>query len=198
MGRRSVPPNSWPLTSGLHLGAGAGLGTCTFTRRRAGGAARSIENSMRIRGDALSDDEKCCPGGCGKRIHRDRRHCGRRWCDAVRSSWAAAFRSGDPLSPGGRPDLGATREHSERGGRVVRRAGGRSREGLSDIRVRSGLMSPASDSADPSPSARSLPWGLVAGVSSSACTARERHLLSVSGATERTVDGMATVRGTLR
>jgi len=48
----------------------------------------SIANSMRIRGDALSDDEKWCPGDCGKRIHRDRRHCGRRWCDAVRPSWA--------------------------------------------------------------------------------------------------------------
>jgi hypothetical protein len=53
----------------------------------------SIANSMRIRGDALSDDEKWCPGDCGKRIHRDRRHCGRRWCDAVRPSWAASFRS---------------------------------------------------------------------------------------------------------
>jgi len=53
----------------------------------------SIANSMRIRGDALSDDEKWCPGGCAKRIHRDRRHCGRRWCDAVRPSWAASFRS---------------------------------------------------------------------------------------------------------
>jgi hypothetical protein len=54
---------------------------------------RSIANSMRIRGDALSDDEKWCSGGCGKRIHRDRRHCGRRWCDAVRPSWASSFRS---------------------------------------------------------------------------------------------------------
>jgi hypothetical protein len=54
---------------------------------------RSTANSMRIRGDALSDDEKWCPGGCGKRIHRDRRHCGRRWCDAVRPSWASSFRS---------------------------------------------------------------------------------------------------------
>jgi len=55
--------------------------------------ARSIENSMRIRGDAHSDDEKWCPGDCGKAIRRERRHCGRRWCDAVRSSWAASFRS---------------------------------------------------------------------------------------------------------
>jgi hypothetical protein len=54
---------------------------------------RSIANSMRIRGDALADDEKWCPGDCGKRIHRDRRHCGRRWCDAVRPAWAASFRS---------------------------------------------------------------------------------------------------------
>lgn len=55
--------------------------------------ARSIANSMRIRGDELGPDEKWCPGGCGKRIHRDRRHCGRRWCDAVRPSWAASFRA---------------------------------------------------------------------------------------------------------
>ena len=55
--------------------------------------ARSIENSMRIRGDQLAPNEKWCRGGCGKRIHRDRRHCGRRWCDAVRPSWAASFRS---------------------------------------------------------------------------------------------------------
>jgi hypothetical protein len=55
--------------------------------------ARSIENSMRIRGDELAPDEKWCPGACGKRIHRERRHCGRRWCDAVRPSWAASFRS---------------------------------------------------------------------------------------------------------
>ena len=53
---------------------------------------RSIANSMRIRGDALSDDEKWCPGNCGKAIRRERRHCGRRWCNAVRPSWAASFR----------------------------------------------------------------------------------------------------------
>jgi hypothetical protein len=54
---------------------------------------RSIANSMRIRGDELAPDEKWCSGGCAKRIRRDRRHCGRRWCDAVRPSWAASFRS---------------------------------------------------------------------------------------------------------
>lgn len=54
---------------------------------------RSIANSMRIRGDALSEDEKWCPGACGRLIRRERRHCGRRWCDAVRPSWAASFRS---------------------------------------------------------------------------------------------------------
>jgi hypothetical protein len=54
---------------------------------------RSIATAMRIRGDDLSPDEKWCPGGCGKLIRRERRHCGRRWCDAVRPSWAASFRS---------------------------------------------------------------------------------------------------------
>ena len=46
-----------------------------------------------IRGDGLNPDEKWCPGGCGKLIRRERRSCGRRWCDAVRPSWAASFRS---------------------------------------------------------------------------------------------------------
>jgi len=46
-----------------------------------------------IRGDSLGADEKWCPGGCGKLIRRERRSCGRRWCDAVRPSWASSFRS---------------------------------------------------------------------------------------------------------
>ena len=54
---------------------------------------RSKAISAQIRGDGLSEDEKWCPGGCGKLIRRERRSCGRRWCDAVRPSWAASFRS---------------------------------------------------------------------------------------------------------
>jgi hypothetical protein len=46
-----------------------------------------------IRGDGLSEDEKWCPGGCGKLMRRERRSCGRRWCDSVRPSWASSFRS---------------------------------------------------------------------------------------------------------
>lgn len=32
-----------------------------------------------------------CPGGCGKILHRPQRHCGRRWCDAVRSTWGRSM-----------------------------------------------------------------------------------------------------------
>lgn len=46
-----------------------------------------------IRGVGLAEDEKWCPGECGKVIRRERRSCGRRWCDAVRPSWASSFRS---------------------------------------------------------------------------------------------------------
>jgi hypothetical protein len=45
---------------------------------------RSKAISAQIRGDGLSEDEKWCAGGCGKLIRRERRSCGRRWCDAVR------------------------------------------------------------------------------------------------------------------
>ena len=40
-----------------------------------------------IRPDGLAVDRRLCPGGCGKVIHRTRRSCGRRWCDAVRPTW---------------------------------------------------------------------------------------------------------------
>jgi hypothetical protein len=53
---------------------------------------RSLTVAARVRG-GLSEDERWCPGGCGKIIRRERRSCGRRWCDAVRPSWAASFRS---------------------------------------------------------------------------------------------------------
>jgi hypothetical protein len=54
---------------------------------------RSKAIMAQIRGEGLSEDEKWCPGGCGKLIRRVRRSCGRRWCDAVRPSWASSFRS---------------------------------------------------------------------------------------------------------
>ena len=54
---------------------------------------RSKAIADQIRGLDLSPDEKWCPGGCGKLIRRERRSCGRRWCDSVRPSWASSFRS---------------------------------------------------------------------------------------------------------
>jgi len=54
---------------------------------------RSKAIADQIRGLELCADEKWCPGGCGKLIRRERRSCGRRWCDAVRPSWASSFRS---------------------------------------------------------------------------------------------------------
>jgi hypothetical protein len=53
---------------------------------------RSKAIADEIRG-GLGPDERWCPGDCGKRIRRERRSCGRRWCDAVRPSWASSFRS---------------------------------------------------------------------------------------------------------
>jgi predicted RNA-binding Zn ribbon-like protein len=41
-----------------------------------------------IRGVGLAESERLCPGGCGKVIRRESRSRGRRWCDAVRPSWA--------------------------------------------------------------------------------------------------------------
>ena len=46
-----------------------------------------------IRGSGLDPSERWCPGDCGKVIRRERRSCGRRWCDAVRPSWASSFRA---------------------------------------------------------------------------------------------------------
>ena len=53
---------------------------------------RSKAIADEIRG-GLGPDERWCPGGCGKCIRRERRSWGRRWCDAVRPSWASSFRS---------------------------------------------------------------------------------------------------------
>ena len=38
----------------------------------------------------LDPNERLCPGGCEKVISRERRSCGRRWCDAVRPTWGRA------------------------------------------------------------------------------------------------------------
>jgi hypothetical protein len=53
---------------------------------------RTLATLARIRPESLNADERLCPG-CGKVIPIRRRHCGRRWCDAVRPSWASSFRS---------------------------------------------------------------------------------------------------------
>ena len=44
-----------------------------------------------IRPDFLNPGERLCPGGCCKVIHGEARHCGRRWCDAVRPTWGRAM-----------------------------------------------------------------------------------------------------------
>jgi hypothetical protein len=105
LGRRATSEGRWPVVASTVISsrwpqptpvpvAGVAFRTCHgHTPEELAAFDLDVPNSMRIRGDALSDDEKWCPGGCGKGIHRDRRHCGRRWCDAVRPSWAASFRS---------------------------------------------------------------------------------------------------------
>lgn len=54
--------------------------------------AQSSARLDAIRG-GLDPSERWCPGDCGKVIRRERRSCGRRWCDAVRPSWASSFRA---------------------------------------------------------------------------------------------------------
>ena len=49
--------------------------------------ARSQAIILQIRPDWLAPDERLCPGGCEKVIRGEARHCGRRWCDAVRPVW---------------------------------------------------------------------------------------------------------------
>jgi hypothetical protein len=46
----------------------------------------SLAVSYSIRPEWLAEDERLCPG-CGKVIRGQARHCGRRWCDAVRPVW---------------------------------------------------------------------------------------------------------------
>jgi hypothetical protein len=52
--------------------------------------ARSQAIILQIRPDWLAPDERLCPGGCDKVIRGEARHCGRRWCDAVRPVWGRA------------------------------------------------------------------------------------------------------------
>jgi hypothetical protein len=52
--------------------------------------ARSQAIILQIRPDWLGPDERLCPGGCDKVIRGEARHCGRRWCDAVRPVWGRA------------------------------------------------------------------------------------------------------------
>jgi hypothetical protein len=53
---------------------------------------RTLRVVADIRGE-LDPDVRWCPGDCGKLIRRERRSCGRRWCNSVRPSWASSFRS---------------------------------------------------------------------------------------------------------
>src|SRR5690242_10922428 len=56
----------------------------------------AFQRSEKVVGElrgSLNADQRWCPGGCGKAIGRERRSCGRRWCDSVRSSWASSFRT---------------------------------------------------------------------------------------------------------
>jgi hypothetical protein len=52
---------------------------------------RSKEIVAAIRPESLMGDERLCPGGCGKVIPGMARHCGRRWCDAVRAVWGRSM-----------------------------------------------------------------------------------------------------------
>src|SRR4051812_627372 len=52
---------------------------------------RSKEIIAAIRPESLSSNERLCPGGCGKVIPGKARHCGRRWCDAVRATWGRSM-----------------------------------------------------------------------------------------------------------
>jgi hypothetical protein len=49
--------------------------------------AHSLAILLQIRPEWLVPGERLCPGGCEKVIHAEARHCGRRWCDAVRPVW---------------------------------------------------------------------------------------------------------------
>jgi len=52
---------------------------------------RCIAVVASIRPESLRGDERLCPGGCGRVIHGKARHCGRRWCDAVRPTWGRSM-----------------------------------------------------------------------------------------------------------
>ena len=58
-----------------------------YTREQLGRFAATEGTAEEIRPFWLDPEERLCPGGCGKVITRQRRSCGRRWCDAVRPTW---------------------------------------------------------------------------------------------------------------
>ena len=53
---------------------------------------RTNATILAIRPDWLAEGERLCPGECGKVIRGKARHCGRRWCGAVRRQWGSSFR----------------------------------------------------------------------------------------------------------
>ena len=52
---------------------------------------RTLAVVLEIRPDFLGDNERLCPGGCGKVIRSRGYSCGRRHCDAVRPGWGRSF-----------------------------------------------------------------------------------------------------------
>ncbi len=52
---------------------------------------RLVAVVLEIRPDFLADDERLCPGGCGKIVRGRGYSCGRRHCDAVRPGWGRSF-----------------------------------------------------------------------------------------------------------
>jgi hypothetical protein len=58
----------------------------TYSDEQRAAFRRSEEIIARIRPESLRGDRKLC-AGCGKVIHRELRHCGRRWCPLVHRTW---------------------------------------------------------------------------------------------------------------
>jgi hypothetical protein len=58
----------------------------TYSDEQRAGFRRTEELIAQIRPPWLAADRKLC-AGCGKVIHRERRHCGRRWCPLVHQTW---------------------------------------------------------------------------------------------------------------
>jgi hypothetical protein len=58
----------------------------TYSDEQRAAFRRSEEIIARIRPESLRGDRKLC-AGCGKVIHLELRHCGRRWCPLVHRTW---------------------------------------------------------------------------------------------------------------